>query len=74
METNGNGNGRIHVSQDRLRAELAEFKNELLEAFDARLEPVRRDVSSLKEWRARLAGGIAVIGMFTGVLAGMVLK
>ncbi len=72
METNGNG--RIHVSQDRLRAELAEFKNELLEAIDVRLEPVRRDVSSLKEWRARLAGGLAVIGVLTGVLAGMVLR
>lgn len=54
--------GRISVSRDALRAELAELELSLVEKLATKDEvaEVRRDVDSLKRWRAYVAGAAAV--------------
>jgi hypothetical protein len=50
--------GRITVSRDALRAELAQMELRLVEKLATKTEvaELRKDVDSLKRWRAYLAG------------------
>jgi hypothetical protein len=52
------GDGRITVSRDALRAELATMELRLVEklATQSEVEALRKEVDALKRWRAYLAG------------------
>lgn len=72
-EPNGNGD-RIHISVNKLRAELAELELRIVREMAKELQPVRRDVDSLLRWRARLAGGMAVLGLLVSLISGYVFR
>jgi hypothetical protein len=60
--------GRISVSRDALRAELATLELRLVEklATQSEVDGIRTDVDSLKRWRAYVAGAAAVaVGLGT---------
>ena len=75
-------NGRINVSEDRLRAVLAEFelrlitglstrfeaKADLIHLTDARkqIHDLEERVAKLERWRSYLAGAMAVIALAAG--------
>lgn len=55
------GNGRISVSEDRLRLVISEFKNEILDemrkhATTQALEALEQRVKALELWQAAVAG------------------
>jgi hypothetical protein len=66
-------NGRISVSRDALRAELAELELSLVEKLATKDEvtEIRREVDSLKTWRAYTTGftacGVAIGSVALGV-------
>lgn len=64
------GNGRITVSEDRLRLIVSEFKNEILEemrkhATTQALEALEKRVKSLELWQAAVAGKDSAKKIFT---------
>lgn len=64
-------NGRISVSRDALRAELATMELRLVEklATQSEVEVLRRDVDSLRRWRSYAAGvSTAALGVGTTAL------
>lgn len=65
--------GRISVSRDALRAELATLKLDLIQTLatkddvkvlEARVGTLETDVDRLKTWRKSLAGVVAVLVAF----------
>jgi hypothetical protein len=67
--------GRISVSRDALRAELATMELRLVEklATRAEVEIMRADMDGLKRWRAYVTGAVAVSVGLGSTAVGVVL-
>lgn len=75
MAVDPSDTGRISVSRDALRAELAGLELRLVEklASQSEVDGIRRDVDSLKTWRAYVAGAAAGALALSGTAVGIVL-
>lgn len=67
--------GRISVSRDALRAELATLELRLVDklATKSEVDDIRTDVDSLKRWRAYQSGAAAAAVLIATTAIGVVL-
>jgi hypothetical protein len=67
--------GRISVSRDALRAELTGLELRLVQslATQTEVDVLRKDVDSLKRWRAYVAGASAVALALGSTAVGIVI-
>lgn len=67
-------NGRISVSRDALRAELAQMELRLVEklATKTEVDGIRADVDGLKRWRAYVTGLTTTAIALSGTCAALI--